>query len=129
LDRAGIQQAAAQADAADCLLLVFDASQPWTDEQQNLIKRWPTAAVVHNKCDLVTSAQQHAGQFVSAKTGQGIESLARAIINRLVPDPPPPSDEAVPFTREQLQSLDKAGSALRDDDLELAKSILLSMLA
>jgi tRNA modification GTPase len=128
LDRAGIQQAAAQADAADCLLLVFDASQPWTDEQQNLIKRWPTAAVVHNKCDLVTSAQQHAGQFVSAKTGQGIESLARAIINRLVPDPPPPS-EAVPFTREQLQSLDKAGSALRDDDFELAKSILLSMLA
>lgn len=128
LDRAGIERATAQADAADCVLLVFDASQHWTEEQQNLIERWPTAIVLYNKCDLVASARQHGGQYISAKTGQGIAALSQAIASRLAPNSPQ-SGEAVPFTHEQLQSLDAAASALRDENLEAAKSILLSMLA
>jgi tRNA modification GTPase len=128
LDRAGIARAAAHADVADCLLLVFDATRPWTDLQQLLIARWPTAVVVHNKCDLATSAREHPGEHISAKTGQGIGSLAQAIASRLVPNPPK-SGEAVPFTQEQVQFLDAAASALRADNLEAAKSALLSMLA
>src|SRR5262249_42285045 len=56
LDRAGIERETAQADEADCLLLVFDASQPWTHEHELLIERWPSAIVVHNKHDLVDAA-------------------------------------------------------------------------
>jgi tRNA modification GTPase len=128
LDNAGIERAAAQADAADCLLLVFDASQPSSEEQQNLIARWPTAIVVHNKCDLVASAQERAGQYTSAKTGEGIESLAQAIVSRLVPNPPQ-CGEALPFAPEQVQPLQAAVLDLRAGHFETAKSKVLALLA
>jgi len=128
LDRAGIDRATAQADAADCLLLVFDASQPWTDEQQALVERWPTAIVVHNKCDLVASPQQRAGQYTSVKSGQGIESLAQAIARRLVPNPPKPG-QPLPFTREQVHALQAAARDLQAGHLDAATSKLLAMLS
>jgi tRNA modification GTPase len=128
LDKAAVERATTQANAADCLLLVFDASQHWTEEQQNLIERWPTAVVVHNKCDLVASARQHAGQYISAKTGQGIGGLVDAIASRLIPSPPPPGG-AVPFTQEQVQQLQAAALDLAARNIEAAKSRLLAMLA
>ncbi len=51
LETAGADSAAQQARAADCLLLVFDASQHWTAGNQQLIDAWPQAVVVGNKCD------------------------------------------------------------------------------
>jgi tRNA modification GTPase len=128
LDMAGIERATAQANAADCLLLIFDVSQPWSNEQQNLIERWPTAIVVHNKSDLVASAQQRAGQYTSAKTGEGIESLAHAVARRLVPNPPK-TGEAVPFTQEQVQALQAAALDLRRGHFDAAKPKLLAVLA
>lgn len=128
LDRAGIERATAQADAADCLILAFDASQSWTRQCEQSVERWPKAMIIHNKCDLVAADFDRRGLHCSAKTGTGIETLARGIIGRLIPSPPTPG-EAAPFTAEQVESLDAAAAALRDGDFTAAKSILLSMLA
>jgi tRNA modification GTPase len=128
LDLAGIERATTQADAANCLLLVFDASVPWTDEQEALVERWPVAIVVHNKCDLTTAPHERAGQYTSAKTGQGIETLGQVIASRLVPSPPKPG-QPVPFTREQAEALQVAAIDLQAGHFDAAKSKLLAMLA
>jgi tRNA modification GTPase len=128
LEAAGIERATAQADAADCLLLVFDASQPWTREHEQLIERWPSAIVVHNKLDLIDAAFDRQGLYCSAKTGTGVEVLACAITSRLIPCPPLPGEPA-PFTAEQVESLNATAVALRDGNIEAAHSNLLSMLA
>jgi tRNA modification GTPase len=128
LDAAGIERAREQARAADCLLLVFDASQPWTRQQQDLIQEWPEATVIHNKCDLPDIATDRAGLSTSAKTGQGIDKLTQAVTSRLVPSPPA-SGDAVPVTPEHVLALQAAAAELQRGDTSAARTIVLSMLA
>ena len=84
--------------------------------------------MVHNKCDLAGTTFNRAGLRCSAKTGTGIEDLAGAVVNRLIPNPPDPGD-AMLFTQQQVESLQLAARSLRDGSCDTAKSILLSMLA
>ena len=91
-------------------------------------ERWPTAIVVYSKCDLVASVPRHAGQYTSAKTGQGIADLAQAIATRLVPNPPQ-AGEAVPFAHDQVQQLQATALDLAASNVEAANSKLLAMLA
>jgi tRNA modification GTPase len=108
LEHAGVQLALEKLSAADLRLLVFDASQPWQNDDEALVKQWPDALVVFNKIDLATHAPVLSGAIAtSALTGLGIEELARGIGDRLVPDPPP-AGAAVPFHESHEQAISTA---------------------
>lgn len=124
LEAAGVERAVSQAAAADCLVLVFDASRPWTAANDQLIAQWPSALVVQNKCDLSKAA---GGLEVSALTGQGVANLIDRIVQRLVPVVPS-AGEAVPFTHAQVQSLRLAANYLRQGDSTAAMDVLRGML-
>ena len=103
VDTAGIRQALDEAESigirksmealadADLVLVVFDASQKVTTEDNELLRQVQgrPAIVVENKCDLESSAQWSvtSGQFprvqVSALTGQGIGELRTEILRHI----------------------------------------------
>ncbi len=112
IEWAGIQRAHQHLAQADLAILVFDRSAPWSAEDQALADRWPTALLVHNKCDLPAApGERPEGLLTSILDGDGIENLLRTIASRLVPDAPP-SAAAVPFTAEQIDSLRRLASQL-----------------
>ena len=61
LEQAGIDKAQQQLAAADLVLLVFDISRPWSESDESLRRRFPTAMVVHNKSDLAAAGPRPAG--------------------------------------------------------------------
>jgi tRNA modification GTPase len=112
IEAAGIARARAGLATADVIVLVFDASAPWSAEDQQLADAWPRAPRVHNKADLARdSASRPDGLFTSAKTGQGIDQLVAAISQRLWPEPTPPG-QPVPFAERHFAALRAALAAL-----------------
>jgi tRNA modification GTPase len=106
LERAGMERAQQQLVRADLVVLVFDRSLPWTEDDDALLCAWPGALVVYNKSDLPAAEPGGVlGLIVSALVGEGIEQLAGAISARLVPDPPPPGS-AVPWTDQQISQVE-----------------------
>ena len=103
VDTAGIRQALDEAESigirksmealadADLVLVVIDASQPATKEDEELIAHATrrAAIVVENKCDLGVSGQWSvaSGQFcttrTSALTGEGIAELRAEILRHI----------------------------------------------
>jgi tRNA modification GTPase len=129
LELAGIERARRQAAAADCLLLVFDASQPWSEKDQQLVDDWPAAMVVHNKSDLGRPDRSAPwGLPTSAINSKGIDRLTAAVLSRLITFDLSPGD-AVPFTDEQIAGLKAAEKVLREGDFSVARSVLLALLA
>jgi len=118
LEAEGIRRARQRVQRADLLLLVFDASLPWTAEDQQLVEQHPAAIPILNKCDLTatapTSGSAVAGTGVrtSAKTGEGIETLVARIARELVPVAPE-IGEAVPFLSSHAEALQRARSAIQ----------------
>jgi tRNA modification GTPase len=118
IEQAGIELALNKIAAADLVLLVFDASQPWTEVDQALVvpasagsetqyrlKAGLKALLVANKSDLPPAAGSRPRALaVSAATSAGVDDLCREIARRLVPDPPPPGT-AVPFLPEHVERL------------------------
>lgn len=153
IEQAGIALAQGTMADADLVLLVFDASQPWTDADRALCAAWPGAILVHNKADLGREKGREKGDrhllperpfgcfaqkvpvpFFSsgpctrglstvAVTGEGVDSLLSAIASRLVPDPPA-AGEAVPFTSQQIELLTRARDALVKNDMKAAMESL-----
>jgi tRNA modification GTPase len=116
IEQAGIALARQRLAQADLVVLVFDRTAPWSADDGELLRAWPTALVVENKIDAGPVADVGqvadlpcAGLPVSALTGEGIDLLLGQIAGRLVPDPPPPG-AAVPFTEEQAARI----AAIRD---------------
>jgi tRNA modification GTPase len=117
LESAGVQLSLARMKAADLVILVFDASQPWQDSHNHLAEKWPDAVVVSNKADLILPPlPDRQGLFTSATARTGIDEIVNVVAGRLVPDPPP-AGAAVPFLarheraiREVLALLDSSGS-------------------
>jgi tRNA modification GTPase len=107
VEQAGMALAREKLASADLVLLVFDRSQPWTAADQALMAAWPSALLVHNKCDLPPApGARPMGICLSALRAEGTEALFSAIADRLVPDPPPPA-AAVPFTAQQVAYLER----------------------
>ena len=52
IEQAGIDLARQKILAADLIVLVFDNSLPWSEQDQALVESYPTALRVHNKSDL-----------------------------------------------------------------------------
>ena len=129
LELAGIERALRQAADADCLLLVFDASQPWLAQNQHLVDGWPAAIVVHNKSDLgAPDTRAPAGLSTSALAGKGLDRLTAAVLSRLITVDLSPGD-AVPFADEHVAALKAAEKSLQEGDFSVARSALLALLA
>jgi len=104
-EQTGIALARQKIFAADLIVLVFDNSLPWSEQDQILIESYPTALRVHNKSDLPrASGQRPAGLEISAMGSAGIDALCHEIADRLVPHPPPPG-AAVPFEPEHIEQI------------------------
>lgn len=105
LEAAGVRLARERMTVADVILLVFDASQAWGPDDDELTAQWPNALVIHNKVDLAEpSPDAKPGLVSSAQTGQGIEKLLEMMASRLVPEPPP-AGAPMPFTVLQEQAI------------------------
>jgi tRNA modification GTPase len=96
-DTAGIRQGAelvetlgiersyqAMADA-DLTLVVLDASEGVTADDEELIARAHRRLVVYNKCDLLAGGSRCPALAVSALTGQGVPELRDAILAAVAP--------------------------------------------
>jgi tRNA U34 5-carboxymethylaminomethyl modifying GTPase MnmE/TrmE len=94
---------------------VFDASQPWTTEDQQLCETYPGALVVHNKIDLASGDPRPAGPCTCATNSSGVDQVIAAVTSRLVPVSPPPQTP-IPFTRRQVTWLQAAAQAVRVKD-------------
>jgi tRNA modification GTPase len=105
LHQAGIGRARERLAGAELVVLVFDASEPWSAADGALIEAWPDGLVIHNKSDLPrTTGRRPPGLWTSALTGDGVDALGQALADGLVPEPPPPG-AAVPFTSAQCERL------------------------
>jgi tRNA modification GTPase len=79
----GIERSLQAIADVDLTLVVVDLSQGITAEDRELIARAPKSLVAGNKCDL---PHESAGVLeVSAKTGEGIDELRRAILGTIAP--------------------------------------------
>jgi tRNA modification GTPase len=125
LEKAGMALAEQKFAAAELIVLVFDAGQPWTPDQQALWQRWPNAVVVHNKSDLAGNLGKGRpdGVLASALSGAGIDSVLRSVAMRLVPESPP-AGAPVPFTVAQIERLEGLAAALSGQDRRAILGIL-----
>lgn len=89
-----------------------------------------SALWIANKADLAAPASGPAAAplFVSALTGDGIATLVDAIGQRLVPTPPPPG-AAMVFTPRQADALNRASTAIAQNEAAAAQAALQALLA
>ena len=114
LEAAGIALAREQIALADCRLIVVDTSQSPEPEDFELMAAWPKAIVVAHKADLVDVWGDHTparAWRISSLTGSGVEALADAIAESLVPRSPE-SGTPIPVTCRQMELLQRAKAAL-----------------
>lgn len=125
LESAGIQAATAVLEEADLVLLIFDASLPWSAEDDELLERFPDALLVHNKCDLADPlwGVRPTGLKSSAVQEGGVLNLCEQIIRRLV-GRPPAACTAVPFTRGQVDLLEQVRAAVAGGNALAALGLL-----
>ncbi len=128
IESEGIARTQSGLARADLIVLVFDVSAAWTDEDAALVERWPHALRVFNKQDLCPSEAGFpcTGIATSAPTGAGVERLLAEIGRALVADPPQ-AGEAVPFTARQTAALTAAREALEAERPERAELLLRSL--
>lgn len=104
LESEGIGRARRQFEQADCRVVLLDTGQPPQSDDWHLLDQWPDAVVVGHKSDL---ANQWCDKLpvsvipVSSLTGDGLEELTQALIDRLIPETPLP-ETVVPFTERQV---------------------------
>lgn len=132
LEAAGVQRAEQSLQRADVVLAVFEANEPWTITDEELLRATNAARriVVFNKVDLgaLPKDSRPAGIAVSAKTGENLERLISAVVERVSPQPIEPG-QATPFTARQISALEQARDALSDGELAAAQDSLRSVIA
>ena len=89
VEREGVRRAQAEAERADLVLLLVDATAEDADEQFSALKSQLGSGVneatmlnLLNKSDLV-SRRQYNAHYLSAKTGEGVEALVELIHKRV----------------------------------------------
>ena len=127
LEQQGIALARQRIAAADLVLLVFDRSEPWTADDEQLASEWPQALRVLNKCDLPPDGSVPGeGVRMSATQAIGLDELTTAIAKRLVPRQPS-ADQAMPFQQSHVTALRAAAAAIAEGDAAAARSALATL--
>ncbi len=124
IEREGIDLARQEIQRSELVLAVFDASTPWTSEDQRL---WSDelnhGLLVWNKIDRAISSHRPRGIAVSALTGEGMDSLIAAMVNRLVPILPEPGN-LIPVSDAQISRLKQILSFLEQQQPKEALALL-----
>jgi tRNA modification GTPase len=152
LESAGIDLAEKTVAGAELVVIVNDATQPFSCTSDQILSAMPSRFArrrvvrVLNKIDLLPEthtedeacnespqyrqSQWHSLRVVrtSAVTGQGIEDLIAAITEALVPHAPAPG-AAVPFTAEQVAALESALAAVAAHDAAAGLAALQPLVA
>lgn len=123
-ERIGIDRARTAIKGADVVCFVLDASAPITNEDAVLLQETEgdTRILLLNKCDL-PQANAYSGEAipVSAKTGEGLDALQRAILALAAPER---ADGTTITNERHIRALELALRALRDaasaDELDCA---------
>jgi tRNA modification GTPase len=116
VENLGIERSWQAMADADLTLIVVDATQPLSAEDETLQSRAGQHLLVFNKSDLIAPTGSRPPLAVSALTGEGIDELRRAIVDAIAP----PDRETGFITnlrheqllRESLGYLDKARGAV-----------------
>jgi tRNA modification GTPase len=124
IEREGVARGAGARAGADLVLIVLDRSVPRTLDDEQLIAEPAVAVriVVANKCDLPAAWQPadeeggSAALALSARTGEGVQALRRAIVQSLTGKEPVRETAAVTNLRH-VRLLEEAR-----DDLERARA-------
>jgi tRNA modification GTPase len=106
LETEGIVRARQRLESADLRVLLLDVGEPPAAEDYQLLRDWPEALVVAHKCDLpsVWNSMPQSAMPVSSVSGAGIDELAKAIIDRLVPETPGPLTK-LPVDAQQVAQI------------------------
>jgi tRNA modification GTPase len=124
IETAGIGLARDRLVRADLIVVVHDATAPWTDVESELCHAAPGCVVAHNKIDLNPACERRAnGVLTSVTAGRGIEQLLASISRTLVPAAPP-RGSAVPFTAALVTVLERAHTAAASADARGALAAL-----
>ena len=90
IEHAGLDLARQKILTADLVVLVFDNSLPWSEQDQALVESYPAALRVYNKTDLPRAAgQRPPGLELSAMHSEGIDALCHEIAGRSGAAPAP----------------------------------------
>ena len=122
LESAGMALAEEKLRAADLQLIVIDLSQPPTEEDHDLLRKWPQALIVGQKSDLPnqwSSGLPRETQPVSARHGLGLIDLQQKLVRRLVPRTPP-AGTPLPITVRQVELIRAARQAASSRDRRTA---------
>lgn len=126
----GIERSLQAMADADLCLVVADASAPLHPCDPELMERARKAGrylVAANKCDLGSTVPDGAYP-VSAKTGQGIEELRRAILEVVAPGGSAGHDGAIITNLRQAEALREASAAMAQARAAVASRIPHEML-
>ncbi len=118
LEAAGITLAKSEIERSDCRMLLLDIGAAPAAEDHMLLEQWPDAIIVAHKCDLPDvwgDALPVAAVRVSSVSGAGLTELAQVLVDKLMPQVPPPGT-AMPITRRQAACVEKARAAAQRDD-------------
>ncbi|QDU39160.1 tRNA modification GTPase MnmE [Maioricimonas rarisocia] len=129
LEAQGISKAREILETADLRLILLDRSEPIPPEDVELIATWPESLVVINKVDLppAWTELEHPSVTVSATTGEGIDDLARQMMQRLIPEVPS-EGTAIPVAARQISRLQEAARAFSENDREAFEVAILRCL-
>lgn len=124
IERQGVERALEEARSADLRISLFDASRPWSAEDQGLLQTLRPNLIVHNKADvMVGDSRRPPGLSISATQSQGMSGLLKAIVAALVPNEPS-TDQWFPISETQCEKLHRISKLISEDRLQEAATIL-----
>ncbi len=128
VEKIGIEKAKEKLNEADIIIFVFDASEGWTKEDEDIYEeiKQKNPIIVGNKIDLLLDKNQRNNIFkniiyVSSKTKQGISSLEDKIFETL--NIKESSDEEIYINLRHYKALEKSKEILENSlkNLEMLK--------
>ena len=131
VEQIGIQRAWEEIHKADLIILLMDSSIGFAKEEQDILSKMPTQIPVlrvFNKIDqAITSPLQDKNNdtdnennlFISAKYGQGIDSLKQALKQRM--DYQPESESTFIARRRHLYALEETQQAIDHAEVQLTR--------
>ena len=127
IEKEGIRRSKLQANSADLVLILLDATRELSDDEKSLIEAYPKALLVYNKID---QAEKRANELcISAKTGEGIDDLKmmieKIVLSGLKRDP----NDSIITKERHYQALLLALSSLKQVQEGLKNSISPEFLA
>lgn len=128
VEKIGVEKANRAAENADLILYLADAREGITAEDRAILSAFPEEKVIllRNKADLVTEADGETAQrsgagarslsdgiLFSCKTGEGLETLKKAVYERFVTGKISFNDEVILTSRRQIGDLKDAIDSIR----------------